>query len=1501
MEKQLLLFCFLLLHTCTFAQLPGFRLERMLGAPIDFPQDIQVGPDGTMHVLDRTGLIQLDAAGRFLRTIPLRSRTRAPDYRSLTLDHRRHIFVLNREQGFVRQYGATGDSLAQFGQTGTAPGQFRQPEGIAADADGNLYVADTDNNRLQKLSPTGQVQWVYAPTGAQALVQPADVQLAPDGSVYVLNKNYTAVRLSPAGQLLETLSLRLPGNPTYDTTIGLEIDAAGSLYVVSSRLAAIQRYSAKGVHLGAFGAGSGSYGGVHMALGLDAAGNVYALDAYDREPSNSYSSIRKLSPGGDVLGRWGNAGVFGNRMRQDEAGNIYYLAYNQPRIVKMSPAGQQLAVTDGVGQGSGPFTGVLTSFAVDRYGSVYVLEGLNSVPCVQKFDAQGRFTGKISLPNPQTNPNGYMPSDVAVDAGGNLYVLDYYSGVRKYSAQGQFLQMIGAGGSGSGPGPGQFYAPRGLVLDYRGNVYVSDGAGHRVQKFSSSGQLLREFLSKFPPSFQGSPYLSPGDAGLAVDGAGNVYASIGRNDYITMFEGNSNRQVKLDIGASPSLITINQSGTWLTCARWGHDVLRFYTPTTLPFQNYITGKVFQDLNNDCLQQLNEPALPYMLVTAEPGGAYGLTDENGVYTLAVDTGTYTVRQLLPPPQPGKVVQQLCAGPATVAFHAYGRTETGPDFGNQISTSPFLTVNVSSDRRRRCFRSTTAVSYANTGFAPSSDATVTVALPAEVAFIKADIPYTRNAAGHYVFQVGPLQPNQSGTIHIQDSVSCGNPAVRGLTVCTRAWIQPVSSYPAPLGWNGASMAVTGHVVAGNQVRFVVRNQGSGPTTDSLGLRIYQDAELALLRRISLAAGDSLVLRWSATRPVVRVEADQPANHPHGRLASATVEIAALRTGNQPSPAMRAMPPDALPPEAAADCQPILDSFDPNDKQVVPEGVTAQRYTPTAEALRYKIRFQNTGTDVAYRVVVVDTLAAGLDISTLQVGAVSHPYRLTVTGRPRPVLTFTFEGIMLPDSARNQAGSNGFVQFSLRPKAGLPPRTRIDNAADIFFDYNEPVRTNTTTNRIYDVPLRVEPTVALSYPGVLAAPAITAVVPVQGRAGTLVTLTGYNFAADATTNRVWFNGFATPVLSTTGGSLTVRVPAGATSGPLTLTTADGTTRTAASFIVFQPPTLVSVVPHEGRPGTLVTVTGTHFSALAAQDTVTFNGVPARILQASSGSLQVEVPTGTTSGSISVRTLGGQISSAQPFIIWLPPTISGTVPGRARTGASVLLTGTNFAESPTRNTVLFGGNQPATVLQASTTRLLVRVPAQAQAGAIRVETPGGQTHTPTAFSLIPAPVITGFSPIQGPVGTTITLSGRNFLEENRPDTILLAGRVARIVRATATTAEVLVPRGASTGTLTVAGAGGRGQSAGAFSVQALPLAEAVTLYPNPAATQVTVSWQHADFIVERVRVYDALGRLAATAVVSSAVASELTVSLAHCQAGLYTVLIDTPAGRVVKRLARL
>lgn len=150
---------------------------------------------------------------------------------------------------------------------------------------------------------------------------------------------------------------------------------------------------------------------------------------------------------------------------------------------------------------------------------------------------------------------------------------------------------------------------------------------------------------------------------------------------------------------------------------------------------------------------------------------------------------------------------------------------------------------------------------------------------------------------------------------------------------------------------------------------------------------------------------------------------------------------------------------------ECQEIIGAYDPNDKRAFPLGED-ENYNYTVkpnELLEYQIRFQNTGTDTAFTVVVDDIISEELDLKTLKGGLSSHDYVLEIEeGR---LLKFTFNNIMLPDSNVNLLGSNGYVNYTIEQNPDLSNGTLIKNNADIFFDFNEAVRTNETVHTVDD----------------------------------------------------------------------------------------------------------------------------------------------------------------------------------------------------------------------------------------------------------------------------------------------------------------------------------------------------------------------------------------------------------------------------------------------------
>jgi uncharacterized repeat protein (TIGR01451 family) len=134
-------------------------------------------------------------------------------------------------------------------------------------------------------------------------------------------------------------------------------------------------------------------------------------------------------------------------------------------------------------------------------------------------------------------------------------------------------------------------------------------------------------------------------------------------------------------------------------------------------------------------------------------------------------------------------------------------------------------------------------------------------------------------------------------------------------------------------------------------------------------------------------------------------------------------------------------------------IRGSFDPNDKQATPELSPLQIANGTY--IDYTIRFQNTGNDTAFNVVISDTLTGELLLNTLELTASSHGCKATVKDN---VVYFELLNILLPDSNANEMKSHGFVSFRIKPHPSVPSGSTINNKAAIYFDYNAPVITNT-----------------------------------------------------------------------------------------------------------------------------------------------------------------------------------------------------------------------------------------------------------------------------------------------------------------------------------------------------------------------------------------------------------------------------------------------------------
>lgn len=170
----------------------------------------------------------------------------------------------------------------------------------------------------------------------------------------------------------------------------------------------------------------------------------------------------------------------------------------------------------------------------------------------------------------------------------------------------------------------------------------------------------------------------------------------------------------------------------------------------------------------------------------------------------------------------------------------------------------------------------------------------------------------------------------------------------------------------------------------------------------------------------------------------------------------------------------------------------------------------------------------------------------------------------------------------------------------------------------------------------------------------PVITSFTPAHGGSDTAVTITGSGFSSTRANNTVKFNGVAATVTSASATQLVVRSPDEATAGPLSVTVNGQTGTSMQNF--FPPPWLHSIVPAGAPIGASVTLNGANFDPIAANNQVTFNGIPATVTAATFTTLQVTVPPGAAGGQVQI-TVGPETTQALPFYVLPanPPALAG------------------------------------------------------------------------------------------------------------------------------------------------------------------------------------------------------------------------------------------------------
>jgi len=489
--------------------------------------------------------------------------------------------------------------------------------------------------------------------------------------------------------------------------------------------------------------------------------------------------------------------------------------------------------------------------------------------------------------------------------------------------------------------------------------------------------------------------------------------------------------------------------------------------STINTYNLITGKIFFDEVEDCEYYESANGLEQWLITASDSSHtyYGVSDSLGNYEIYVDIGSYNIHVALP-----NNYWEICELSQDSVVTVDGSVDS---LLLDIPAKAFhecsiLKVDISTPFLRRCFDNTYYVSYCNEGTIVSEDSYIEIYFDESLTINSSTLPWSNQAGQLFTFDIGDVAIGDCGTFQVEVFLDCDS-TILGETHCVEAHAYPDSiCIPQDTLWDGSTIIVDGECL-GNSMNFKIQNDGSD-MAKSLNYIIIEDNIILMVDTFQLDSSGIKNINIASTGLTYRLEAEQAANHPANGMPSITIERCATNSDTISLGFVNVYEDDDANPFVSIDCQENVGSWDPNDKRGFPKGIGEDHIIFPETELEYHIRFQNTGTDTAFNIVIGDTLANEfLDLSSIRMGVSSHPYSWKINDTN--ILEITFENIMLPDSNTNEVASHGFVKFKLAQIDDNPLGIIIENTAGIYFDFNDPVITNTTMHTIEEKPFYLD----------------------------------------------------------------------------------------------------------------------------------------------------------------------------------------------------------------------------------------------------------------------------------------------------------------------------------------------------------------------------------------------------------------------------------------------
>ncbi|MEI9959963.1 MAG: LamG-like jellyroll fold domain-containing protein [Limisphaerales bacterium] len=495
----------------------------------------------------------------------------------------------------------TFTTLAGLSTSGSSDGvgndaRFSGPTGVAVDTNRNVYVADTLNHTIRKITPAGVVTTIAGLAGSAGYVEgsrenarfnhPGGVAVDNYGNVYVGDYYNRAIRKIATNGVVSTLAYAYQIPTYYFANQYLAVNGTGTT-IYSEDGYSIIKLTLTGTNwvkttlagnagIQAFADGTGANARFLNPAGLtvDQAGNVYVSDT-SATPPNPTSYIRKITPSGVVTTIAGggdginlNGDGMGTNARinypigiaVDQFTNLYVGDGSAEIIRKITPVGTNWAVSTFAGRynitgtitssysgvGTNAQFGFLLGMAVDGSGNIYAVDtAFNNVNKITSAGLVSAIAGPGDTPGFRDGTGSQArfnyPSSITLDSSGNLYVADRLNHVvRKISSVGQVITLAGQPGvAGEQDGVGNlalFSGPRGVVCDHSGNLFVTDSTSNKIRKITPAGEVTTIAGSGSAGYLDGSGtnahFSYP--AGIAIDNAGNLFVADEDNDVIRM-------------------------------------------------------------------------------------------------------------------------------------------------------------------------------------------------------------------------------------------------------------------------------------------------------------------------------------------------------------------------------------------------------------------------------------------------------------------------------------------------------------------------------------------------------------------------------------------------------------------------------------------------------------------------------------------------------------------------------------------------------------------------------------------------------------------------------------------------------------------------------------------------------------------------------------------------------------------------------------------------------